>query len=201
VRNNCYHTRATTGYLKQCKYSIRLRFRSSSLIPAYRKCVREEAARNCQLRLWIYKGPTGWVQTNVAIWSCRFSEPPVCTSVCQSRRCVPSISFLVRAGARRRCSVPMKLLTAFGGRLHLIGIPGNSRRRECSILRAAVYDLDKLAFAGFRREKRTAGWPLIVTTSQFRLVSTTHIYKFIIRTSGRKLLLHVRREIYVGRIR
>ncbi|KYM78773.1 Signal recognition particle receptor subunit beta [Atta colombica] len=89
----------------------------------------------------------------------------------------------------------MKLLTAFGG-LHLIGIPGNSRWRECSILRAAVYDLDKLAFAGFRREKRTGGWPLIVTTSQFCLVSTTHIYKFIIRTSGRKLLLHVRREIY-----
>ena len=114
--------------------------------------------------------------------------------MCQSRRCIPSISFFGRAGACC-CSVPMKLLTAFGG-LHLIGIPGNSRWRECSILRAAVYDLDKLAFAGFRREKRTGGWPLIVTTSQFRLVSTTHIYKFIIRTSGRKLLLHVRREIY-----
>lgn len=49
--------RATTGYLKQCGYSIRLRFRSSSLIPAYRKRIGEEAVWNCQLWLWIYKGP------------------------------------------------------------------------------------------------------------------------------------------------
>lgn len=113
------------------------------------------------------------------------------------RVCVNRVAVLlahrssVGAGACR-CSVPMKLLTASGG-LHLIGIPGNSRWKECSILRAAVYDLDKLAFARFQREKRTGGGPgdsNDLASFQPRIFTSS-----IIRTSSRKLPLHVQREI------
>lgn len=82
-----------------------------SLIPTYRKRIREEAAWNCQLWLRIYKGPAGRVQIDIAIRSCRFSKPGLCASVCQSCRCASSTSSLGRAGACC-CSVPMKLLTA-----------------------------------------------------------------------------------------
>lgn len=160
-----YH--ATTTYLKQCRYSIRLRFRSSSLIPVYRKRIKRR-------RLEIASCGFGFIKDRLAesrpTWRSDLvdSPSPVRASVCQSRRCVSSTSFLGRAGACC-CSVPMKLLTASGG-LHLIGILDNSRWKECSILRAVVYDLDKLAFARFQHEKRTDSEPLIVTTNQLRLI-------------------------------
>lgn len=151
-----YQRTQRTRRPKQCRYSIRLRFRSSSLIPAYGKRVREEAVWNYQLRLRIYKGPTrrDW---DLARRS-DLVDPParfmLCVCVCQSRRCVSST--LEPSGSRLSRSVPMKSLTASGSSQspHLIGIPDNSRWKECSILRAVVYDPDKLAFAAFRREKR-----------------------------------------------
>lgn len=156
--------RATTGYLKQCRYSIRLRFRSSSLIPAYRKRAKEEAAWNCQLRLWIYKGPgrpspdrRGGDPILSIFWAWFVRVYVNRVAVLLAHR-----SSVEREPAAAR--FPWSCWRRTG--LHLIGILGSSRWKECSILRAVVYDLDKLAFAGFRREKRVAGSSrlLIVTT-------------------------------------
>lgn len=174
---------------------------SSSFIPAYGKRVRRrrrpEIASCGQLR--IYKGPADQPGSD------RRGDPSI-LSILQPGLCecvsIASLRFqhtVPRSSRGARCcccccSVPMKPLTASGSQSPTSHWYSGQLPVECSILQAVVYDPDKLAFAGFRREKsRVVGRNSRCELSQPRLeLAYLQVHNFCL---DGKLPPHIRQRI------
>lgn len=127
-----------------------------SFPPTRERVVRRRGGLKLPVEDSIYKGhKEPFSHGKLRGFDCVNSFDLVCASVCVND---VAASILVHCLSQKRESAaaarfPWKCWRrrAASQSLHLIGIPGNCRRKECSILRAVVYDPDKLAFARFRR--------------------------------------------------